>query len=264
MRVAVSGSVVFRTLLPAVLCLVLARAAWAAESTTTVGGGLVTGLAQAREDTLVPIRWMGPEFGFTGSFRLEAPRYELDSRLRFTMALLFDPHGTLGVASYPGLWVGFRLPVATTKWGTLRLGAEAGLHEALMSYQDWDDDHLYWLGVIALGPSAELDIPTSPKRSLDLVLTIPLFGLVSRSPEYRLNKSDDMVSVGYWLSRAFAEPTPATVNKLQSVSLRATHRGKNRGFHLDPWAEVELDSYAEPRRVTSLVLWFGGEARWGL
>ncbi len=255
---------VFRTLSLALLGFSLVVEARAAERATTVGGGLVTGLAQAREDTLVPIRWMGPEFGFTGSFRLDTPRYELDSRLRFTMAVLFDPHGTLGVASYPGLWVGFRLPVTTTPWGPLRIGAEAGLHEALMSYQDWDDDHLYWLGVIALGPSAELSIPTSPKRSLDVALTIPLLALVSRSPEYRLNKADNMVSVGYWLSRAFAEPRLATVNELQSVSLRATHRAKSRGFHLDPWAEVELDSYSEPRRVTSLVLWLGGEARWGL
>lgn len=264
MRVALSSGVVFRTVFSAFLALALAGEAQAAESATTVGGGLVTGLAQSREDTLVPIRWMGPEFGFTGSFRLDTRGYELDSRLRFTLALLFDPHGTLGVASYPGLWVGLRLPVTTTAWGPLRIGAELGLHEALMSYQDWDDDHLYWLGITSLGPNAELAIPTSPKRSLDLVLTLPLVALVSRSPEYRLNKADDMVSVGYWLSRAFAAPKPATVNLLQSVSLRATHRGRTRGFHLDPWAEVELDSYAEPRRVTSLVLWLGGEARWGL
>jgi hypothetical protein len=256
--------VVYRTLFSAILGLTCAGEATAAESATTVGGGLVTGLAQARDDTLVPIRWMGPEFGFTGSFRLDTPNYCLDSRLRFALALLFDPHGTLGVAAYPGLWAGFRLPVTTTKWGPLRIGAEAGMHESLMSYQDWDDDHLYWLGVIALGPSAELAIPTSPKRSLDVVLTIPLVALVSRSPEYRLNKADDMVSVGYWLSRAFAAPKPATVNHLQSVSLRVTHRAKARGFHLDPWAELELDSYAEPRRVTSLGLWLGAEARWGL
>lgn len=243
--------------------LVTAPSARAEASSHDIGGGLHLTVTQVRDDLLVPLRFAGPGVGISFGHAFESDVFRLESRFRLTASALFDRYGTTNAVLLPSLDLGAHRHVTSFGDTRLAVGALLSLRETVFYPIAWDDAHAYWLGVISLGPSARLMTPMGA-RQLALDLSIPAFGLVSRPPRHRLYKVDDLVDVGFWFSRFADDPKPTSLHELKAVRLRGTWRGRGPGFRIDPFAELDFETFSEPARMVHLSILLGAEARFGL
>jgi len=228
-----------------------------------IGGGLHLAISQVRDDLLVPLRFSGPGAGISFGHAFDDGGFRFESRFRLTASVLFDRYGTTNAALLPNLDLGAHRHVTSFGDTQLALGAFLSLKETVLYPMAWDDAHAYWLGVTSIGPSARLLTPMG-KRHMALELGMPIVGLVARPPRHRLYKVDNLVNVGFWFSRFADEPKLTSVHELQALRLRATWQGKGRGFRIDPFAELDFETFSEPVRMVHVSLHLGAEARFGL
>lgn len=241
----------------------IAMAEASASTSHDMGGGLLLSFTQVRDDALVPLRFLGPGVGLSLGYAFEDQDWRFESRLRTTAALLFDRYGTLNAALLPSLDVSTHRQVTTFGERRLSLGAFVSLHEAVFYPVSWDDAHAYWLGVTSIGPSARLTLPAG-ERHIALEATTPLLALVSRPPRFRLYKVDNLVSAGFWLDRFAIAKKLTSLHQLQALRLRGTYQGRGPGFRIDPWAELEIETFSQPARFIHASFYVGAEARFGL
>lgn len=229
-----------------------------------LGAGLHLSFTQVRDDTLVPLRFLGPGAGFSAGYAFDADPWRLETRLRVTASALFDRHMTPNAGLLPSFDVTTHRQLASFGETKLALGAWFSLHETVFYPASWDDAHAYWAGVTSLGPSARLTMPLLEERHLALELGTPIVALVSRPPRHRLYKVDNLVNVGFWLDRFARGPELTSIHELQAVRLRGIFQGTGRGFRIDPWAEVEIETFSQPARFIHASFYIGAEARFGL
>lgn len=228
-----------------------------------IGAGLHLSFTQVRDDTLVPLRFLGPGGGITLGYAFDNDTWRFESRLRGTVSVVFDRYGTPNAALLSSLDVTTHRQVTAFGEKRLSLGAALSLHETVFYPVSWDDAHAYWLGVTSIGPSARLTLPAG-KRQIALEATTPVFALVTRSPRFRLYKVDNLVNAGFWLDRFAIDPKLTSIHELQGLRLRGTYQGQGRGFRIDPWAELEIETFSQPARFIHASLYVGAEARFGL
>ena len=225
-------------------------------------GGASLGFAQAREDLILPLRFVGPGFGVGMRYTLATPNWELRSSMNATALVLFDRYDTPNGVVEPAVELAWRRRLHNPVWLTnLNVGPVIGAREFLGYYGSWDDSHLYWLGMSQIGVSASGDFALGG-RSIRIELAVPLCALVTRPPRYRRRKIDNVTSVGYWLGRFVDSPEMTSWHQLQALDLRATWRQLGDGWALDPYVRIDFVSFADPRRVTYLNMWLGLEVRW--
>lgn len=217
---------------------------------------------QIREDLIAPLRWVGPGFGVSAAHDYRAASWDTSARLRAAFAYVSERYGSSNVLLLPAVDLAAHFGHAARP-GSVDLGVWLGLHQVLGYYVAWDDSYLYWFSTTGLGPSARLTLDTLP-RPVEVELRAPLVALVSRPPRRRVYRVDNLVSVGFLLGRFADDPQLTSVHELQAAALRLTWRGSSESFRIDPWIELEGESYSQPVRVTHVSLWIGGEGRWGL
>lgn len=226
------------------------------------GLGVLGGATQVREDLIAPLRWVGPSFGITTSQAYRGERWDEGARLRLAAAYVSERYGSPNLLMLPALDLSVHFG-SGGRPGRVDVGAWAGIHQLLGWYASWDDAHLYWFSTTGLGPSVRLTLDTLP-RPVELELHAPVVALVSRPPRRRYYKVDNLVNLGFWLGRFADEPELTSVHELQAASLRATFRGSRGSFRVDPWLELEAETFSKPERVAHVTLWLGAEGRWGL
>lgn len=252
------------TLVPLLGALLLTSAANARADAAShdIGGGLHLAFTQVRDDLLVPLRFSGPGVGISLGYAFDDGAFRLESRFRATASLLFDRYGTKNAIVLPSLELGAHGHLTSIGDTRLALGALVSLRETVFYPVSWDDAHAYWLGVVSIGPSARLVMPLG-ERHLALDVAIPAFGFVSRPPRHRLYKVDDLVNAGFWLGRFADAPKLSSVHELQALRLRGTWQGRGAGFRIDPFAELDFETFSEPLRMIHVSLYLGAEARFG-
>lgn len=243
--------------------LVLGAADARADASHDIGGGLHLAFTQMREDLLVPLRFAGPGTGISFGYAFDDGGFRLESRVRVTASAILDRYGTPNAILLPSLDLGAQWHLTSFGDTHLALGAFLSLKETVFYPVSWDDAHAYWLGVTSLGPSARLMTPLG-ERHLALDLGIPVVGLVSRPPLHRLYKVDNLVSAGFWLGRFADAPKLSSVHELQALRLRGTWQGNGTGFRIDPFAELDFETFSQPARMVHVSLYLGAEARFGL
>ena len=251
--VAVSGSVAFGT-----------SPIYAQPPKYDVGVGLAMGHVQAREDLVAPLVFQGPAGALTASFAGRAETSELDSRLLVAPVMLRDRYHTLNAAMSVGVDGRWRFDVSHGSHGVVRVGGMLDVHSWLGYYEAWDDAHAYWLSVISAGPSLQLVTRAPGGRDWAMDLEVPVIAVASRPPRYRLNKADDLVDFGFWVSRVADGPRVTTLHEYVAGRFRTCWRGRKLGFRVDPWIGFDLESYSVPEWVAHVTYWVGAEARWGL
>lgn len=229
-----------------------------------VGVGLAAGYVQAREDLIAGLLFHGPAGALTASFGGRTETSELDSRLHVAPAVLRDRYDSRNAALSVGIDGRWRLDVRHGSRAVFRVGPMLDVHSWFGYFEPWDDAHAYWLTVIAAGPSLQLVTRAPGGRDWAMDLEIPVIAVASRPPRHRLNKADDLVDPGFWVSRIADGPRITTVHEYVSGRFRTFWRGRNLGFRVDPWIGFDVESYSEPAWVAHLAYWIGAEARWGL
>lgn len=232
-------------------------------SSHEIGAGLHLSLTQVRDDLLVPLRFAGPGAGISFGYAFDDDVWRFESRLRTSASALFDRYGTPNIALLPSLDISSHRHVTSFGDKTLALGASLSLRETVFYPMSWDDAHAYWLGVTSLGPSARMTLPAGD-RHIALELGLPVVGLVSRPPRFRLYKVDNLVSGGFWFDRFAAKPKLTSLHEFQAFRLRAVYQGNGHGFRIDPFVELDFETFSEPARFIHTSLTFGAEARFGL
>lgn len=233
------------------------------EPSHELAAGLHLSFSQVRDDLLVPLRFYGPGAGLSFGYAFDDDTWRFESRLDANGSVLFDRYGTPNAALVPSIDLSSYRQLTSIGDSRLSLGGFLSIHETIFYPISWDDAHAYWLGLLSLGPSARLTIPTG-ERDIALELSTPLVALASRPPRYRLYKVDNLVSGGFWLDRFVDKPKLTSVHELQGFRLRAVYQGKGGGFRIDPFAEVDFETFSEPARFIHLSLTVGAEARFGL
>lgn len=86
-------------------------------------------------------------------------------------------------------------------------------------FYDWDDEHLYWLTTIELGPALRYSRPIKKERQIHLTLYLPVIAMISRPPLYRYYKTDELTKVGFLLSKPHEELHFATLDTYQAAQI---------------------------------------------
>jgi hypothetical protein len=217
-----------------------------------LGAGLALGYGEAREDQFARLRLAGPAGRVELTHRHFRSTFEVESRLHQGVVPYFDRPGTVNATLSYGVDTRIRFTLRQNARSLVRLGPMLDLHAQNAILGSRDAAHLYWLGVLALGPSAQLLHGISICREVAVDVELPLIALVSRPAEHRPYGAEDPIGVGTMVSRPFDSPHWTTVNRYQALRVRSSYRGKYHGWRWDPFVLFEIESNLLPRWVASV------------
>ncbi len=229
----------------------------AAPSQLTPGTALSVGLGlpylQARDDVLRPLRWGGPG----GSLRLgwqhagdAVHRVALDVPIAF----LQTRYAHEGLALTPRLAYSYLRPVASLgKAGALWVGGQLQGQLALHYFEQWDEEHLYWLTTYDAALHAAWALPLGASHQMSARLSVPLVTLVSRPPATRDNKIDDLKNPGAWLTTSHQGLRPALPPEHLAVQAELAYtRARSAAWHAQAAYDFQFRREREPRPVALL------------
>ena len=75
----------------------------------------------------------------------------------------------------------------------LYIGGQAGMEATQGIYENWDENHFYWLTAYTLGLNGRLQINVSDRSAFSFEGNLPFIALVSRTPATRLIHEDNPV-----------------------------------------------------------------------
>ncbi len=157
---------------------------------------------QVRDDIVVPLRFSGPGISLLLSYKRHGAVHQHEVNGRLGLAFLRDRYGFSGAmlsssVSYRYLYERSKnnarskiSPGAQLKWS---------LNDEF--FFDWDEEHLYWLTTIELGPVLRYSRSIKKDRKFHLTLYVPVAAVISRPPLYRYYKTDELTKLGFWFSK---------------------------------------------------------------
>ena len=155
-----------------------------------LGYGVSVDAMQAREDLLVPQRFVGPQLAASLRWTCEIPAARFGAALGASFSYMFEDHGQPGVtvSTWARLEAVFRFaPIAHHR---VELG---GLWRSRVSdgfYPSWDDAHFYVLASHVIGPSLRYAWTGLDKLDIIADLRLPFFGFNGRSMDLRTRKQE--------------------------------------------------------------------------
>jgi len=214
-----------------------------------VGGGI----ASYREDLLVPISFDGPEFFLGGKYTAESERTCLQARLRMSVALLknrFSHEAYAAALDLRPSWT--KLMRGSGHNSQLWLGMALPMRMTNLFINSWDESHLYWLTTHSLAVVAEYRTRLPRLGNSIIRVDLPMFGLVSRPPEYRYRKQEPLNHFSYHFSAPNKAFSLKSIWRYQAPQLQIMIRRDSRRPLMNLGLELSLDHCSEPKPVWGL------------
>ncbi len=191
----------------------------------TLGINLAGLHTQVKDELIAPIRWDGAGVGLGFSYIATARRSEHEIDFVFPVSFLSDRYDHQAYAWSVLLeYTGLRRIRSSFLKGSLYLGGSIGWNAGCQYYADWDDSHLYWLGVYHLGPSLKWSRSGGMKGHLSVAVQMPLFALVSRPPENQYFDQARLTRPGYYFEALHSDLKPVTLDDYISFTFKAEYR----------------------------------------
>jgi len=175
---------------------------------------------QVRDDILVPLRFSGPGLSLLLLYERRGLVHQHKVDVSVGLALLRDRYGFSGALLSSS--VGYRYLRSlwdNTLGGNICLGSKLNWSLNNEFFYDWDDEHLYWLTTIELGPALHYSRSMKKERQIHLTLSLPVIALMSRPPLYRYYKTDDLTKVGFLLTKPHEDLHVVSFDKYQAAEI---------------------------------------------
>lgn len=208
------------------------------------------GIGSYREDLVVPISFDGPAFTLGGLYSVQTARDFLQIRLGISMAFLNNRF------SHEAYAASLELRPSWTKlvWGKkpgnqIWCGLALPLQMRNLFINSWDEAHLYWLTTHSVAIAGEYHTHL-PRLGYSVIrLDLPLFGLISRPPDYRYQKQEPMNH----FSHHFNAPNRSLAFKCiwgyQSPLLQVMIRRIGKSALMNIGLELALSHCPEPKDI---------------
>jgi hypothetical protein len=226
----------------------------ASEPHHTIGVGLGGVHQQVRDDVLAPLRWDGPGAAIELSYdnRSRAGRHHAE--FRFPVAFVKNRYDAEGVTAEVTAGYGYLRTVAgDVAGGRIRVGGLLDWTLNLEWFEDWDDEHLYWLNAYELGPWVTWARPLGADQRIEIGLDVPIVALTSRVRGHHFYKLDPMDDVGFYFSEPHEDMGFTSLGEHFAVCLRCDYSSDpGHGWPVDASIIVDYKTNGEPERVRIL------------
>ena len=175
---------------------------------------------QVRDDIVVPLRFSGPGLSLLLFYERRGLVHQHEVHARLGLALLRDRYGFSGALLSSS--VGYRYLHSlsnNTFGGKIFLGGKLNWSLNDEFFYDWDEEHLYWLTAIELGPALRYSRSIKNQRQIHVTLCFPIVAMISRPPLYRYYKTDDLTKVGFLLSGPHEDLHLVSFDKYQAAEI---------------------------------------------
>jgi hypothetical protein len=186
----------------------------------TFGVGPRLSYVQVRDDIVVPLSFSGPGLSLLLFYERRGlvHQHEIDARLG--LALLRDRYGFSGALLSSSLSYRYLHSLSNnTLGGKIFLGSKLNWSLNDEFFYDWDEEHLYWLTAIELGPALRYSRSIKKERQIHLTLYFPVVAMISRPLLYRYYKTDELTKVGFLLSKPHEDLHFATFDTYQAAQI---------------------------------------------
>ncbi|MDD9940332.1 MAG: hypothetical protein OXU20_04620 [Myxococcales bacterium] len=181
---------------------------------TRIGGDLGVLHMQLHDELVRGLRWSGPGAMLGLTLAHDGSDDTHLGRMRFPLAMLGNRYDHGGISWDVQLDYGYaRTIVRPSPVLQLDLGARLRWDWAVQYYEDFDEEHLYWMTAYELGPLVALTWLFAPSHSLRGTLDTSLLSLVSRPPERRFYKIGRLTHVDYFFSKTHERMRVTTVHE---------------------------------------------------
>ena len=195
---------------------------------TRLGVALGAAHMQVHDDIVRGLRWSGPGIAFAVGAVHDGGRDLHVGGLRFPLAFLENRYGHGGLSWDLHVDYGYARKLATLPNGvTVALGARVRWDWALQYYEDFDEEHLYWMNAYELGPMLALGYEPKPAHRFGLAFDTSALALVSRPPRRRYYKIDRLTHVDFFFEKTHE-------------SMRVTSLHAHVPLHLQLWYALRL------------------------
>ena len=179
---------------------------------------------QLHDDIVRGLRWSG----FGAGLRLSLVRDGAEDLhlvgFRFPFAFVSNRYDHGGYAWDVQLDYGYARRVAELGHGVqLAVGGSVRWDWAVQYYEDFDEEHLYWMNAYELGPLAVLSYEPWPAHRLGLAVDTSLLTWVSRPPERRYYKIDRLTHVDFFFEKTHEDMRFTSLHRHIPVHLRLSH-----------------------------------------
>lgn len=182
---------------------------------------------QVKDHLIAPLRWDGIGGGLWLSYMVPRPTLEHEIDLLLPVSFLSNRYDHKAYAfgaslGYSRLW----LMDPSVLGGNLYLGGQVRWSAHCQFYADWDDSHVYWLGVYGFSPSLKWSKGYESKQKVSITMEVPLLALVSRPPDYQYTDQPPLQRLGYYFEALHHNLKMTSVNEYVSLGLKADYSGQ--------------------------------------
>jgi hypothetical protein len=210
------------------------------------------GVASYRDDLLVPRALSGPRLGLGVTYAGMLGPGTLHVHLQLAAAVGIDRDAYLGLVLDHALGADYVFDLGLRRGGPrLALGPSLGIDTDVLGVSDWDDSHAYWLALRWIGLTLRATTPAWRGSRWDLTVELPLFGLLSRPPVYRMNQMDALDEPSFYIFDVQRDPKPVWLPDVQQLRVAVDlWRDASAGLVARGWAvgaEARIVHAADPR-----------------
>jgi hypothetical protein len=120
-------------------------------------------------------------------------------------------------------------------------------------YLSWDQEHLYWLTTLDLGPSVAWQRLFAARHDVDVSLEFPLIALASRPPQFRYYKIGRLDDAAYHFSKTNENMKFTSLHEYIAVRFTADYLYRARpNLHFGVRYQLGYRTHSEPLRYQRL------------
>jgi hypothetical protein len=196
-----------------------------------------------RDDLLIPLVFSGPKIMIGTDFKHNYDRFLLDNSFDISVLLLTNrfTHKTGGLKLNLSSSLLYPFSDGKIMAGPMFTGQ---INDFLSS---WDFSRLYWLTSYSLGACLKCEKPLTDKSSIDLKLQVPIFGIVSRPPEYRFIQQEALKHFTYYFPHK--DFNFSSLNKWQSIYISTGWQKKLKKSHIEIQLQYHYEKYSKPKSI---------------
>lgn len=175
---------------------------------------------QVRDDIVVPLRFSGPGISLLLSYKRHGAVHQHEVNGRLGLAYLRDRYGFSGAMLSSSVSYQYLYGRSDNSRGA-KIFPGGQLRWSLNDefFFDWDEEHLYWLTTIDLGPVLRYSRTIKNDRKFHATLYLPVVTAISRPPLYYYYKTDNLTQLGFWFNKPHEDLHFAFFDTYQAVEL---------------------------------------------
>jgi hypothetical protein len=209
---------------------------------------------QVREDILTPLRFggagavLGIEYGYISTHHRHLVTAD------FGISYLQNSYGDPALdliwdAAYVYMYRIFQ----SSTFGSLWLGGALRYTMDWQYYLSWDQEHLYWLTTLDLGPSMAWQHLFAGKHDVDVSLEFPVMALASRPPQFRYYKIGRLDDASYHFTKTNEDMKFTSLHEYIAVRFTADYLYRARpNLHFGARYQLGYRTHSEPSRYQRL------------